>query len=205
MTDQTTAGPVFLPAHAAALLAYVTSVDERFATTDEATAAARVRAWQTILHDVDPGFALQHARRYYSRAGQLRITPAEIRTAWAGHLRRQDARERAPLAPSAPPPTGLRDYLRQAAAAYAAGRDPGSIPPPSGAGLSPEADRASRKCREWRTCACDHTRCRDGWLDREERIVNALGKSYPAVSACPHCRDAVLMAAELATPVRGKR
>lgn len=198
-------GPVFLPAHAAALLAYVTSVDERFAGTDEATAAARNRAWTTILSDVDPGFALQHARRYYSKAGQPRITPAEVRNAWQGAKRREDARTRPQLPRSVAPPEGLREYLRLAVAAVAAGRDPGEVPVPAGARLSREADQASRKCREWRTCACDHTKCRDGWLDAEETITNGLGLSYPAVTACPSCRDAALMAVELATPTRGRR
>jgi hypothetical protein len=200
-----TGEPIFQPAHSAALLAYVASVDDRFATTDEAVAAARVRAWQTILSDVDPGFALQHARRYYSKVGQPRLTPAEVRNAWVQAQRRQEQRERPPLAQGVQPAPRVRDYLRAVVAAVAAGRDPGSITPPAGATLTPEADVASRRCANWRNCACDHTGCRDGWLDAEERVTNSLGKSYPAVTHCPHCRDAALMAAELATPVRGRR
>lgn len=200
-----TGTPVFLPAHASALMAYISSVDSRFTEVSEEVAAARLRAWTSILSDVDPAFALAHARRFYSRARPDRITPGEIRTAWMTQQRREAARTRPPLPAGTPAPTGLRDYLNAVLAAVQAGRDPATVPVPAGKSITPEAELASRRCEHWRDCACDHTTCRAGWLDNEVEVKSVHGLAYRAVEPCPHCRDAALMAAERATPVRGRR
>lgn len=198
--------PVFLPEHASAVLAYVTSVDSRFHEQSDTVAAARVRAWASILHDVEPAFALEYARRYYSKPQDQRITPAAIRSSWMGQVRREEARTR-PRAPrGAPPPAGLADYLRQAVKVAQAGGDVAEVPLPAGVTpISAEQDHHLRRCANWRGCACDHLHCREGWLDAEDRVVSVHGQAYPAVKRCPHCHDAALMAAEAATPVRSHR
>lgn len=192
-------GPrAFTADHAAAVLAYAVSVDDRL-RTDESTAAARIRAWATILGDVDPAFAMQHTRWWYSRAGANRITPGEIRTAWHTQRRREDNRRPAVPPPPASPPADLRGFIAAVRAAVAAGRDPGSVPPPrSAAPFTRERDRLTRRCVNWRTCPCEHYACRDGWLDMQTTVGNALGRTYPAVERCPHCHDAAMMALDLA-------
>ena len=66
------------------------------------------------------------------------------------------------------------------------------------------ADQRARRCPFHKVCVCDHTVCRDGWLDEEDltRVVN--GVVYPAVVRCPRCKDAQEMTSELAG-MRGKR
>lgn len=202
MTEQ---APVFLPGHAAALLAFIGSVDDRFQEVDATVSGARIRSWAVILRDVDPSFAMSHARRFYATARPNRITPAEIRTAWMAHLRREEAMNQPKPPQSVPAPPGIADYLRAVLKAAREGRPVEDVPRPEAGTMTPAQDHLTRRCRHWRGCACDHVACRDGWLDRESRIGNALGRSYPAVEPCPHCRDAALMAAEAATPVRRHR
>lgn len=200
--------PRFTHDHADALLTFITSVDHRFTVTDPALGAARRNAWQIILADVDPDYALGYVRRWYSKAGQDRVTPAGIRSAWIGEQRRAAERTRDRLPASSGPPVGVRDYLREVLAAVSAGRPPDSVPVPAGMQITPAMETASRKCRNARgvaACACDHTKCRDGWLDEEQTITSVHGRKYQQVVPCPYCRDAALMAAEFATPTHGRR
>lgn len=202
--------------HAAALLAFCAAADDRFATADPATADARVRTWATILSTVDPAFALDHARRAYSKPRDRMLTPGEVRTAWANHQRVEDSRRRpvaaGNAAPSGPAPAGaaptLWGYLKALGDAVAAGQDPTLVPRPRSARVMGRADDLrSRQCANWRNCSCSHERCRGGWLDVEETATNMLGLLYPVVKACPFCHDAASMAAQGIGPgaTRGRR
>jgi hypothetical protein len=79
-----------------------------------------------------------------------------------------------------------------------AGQDPASVPLPETARkpLTAEQDAWQRRCPYHRLCACDHTACRDGFLDEEEIRVGWNGLPYPTVTRCLHCLDALKMAIE---------
>lgn len=205
---------VFTADHAAALLAFCTGVDDRFSTADPQTADARVRSWASILEGVDPQWALGFARRAYSKARDRMLTPGEIRTGWLDHVRVEDSRTvpratggrlHVGPAPEGAPET-LWDYLAALRAAAARGADPTTVPRPVSARVMSRADDLrSRQCDHWRTCACDHSRCRGGFLDVEDTATNMLGLVYQTVTRCPHCQDAALMAADgTAAPRRGR-
>ena len=195
---------VFGIEHADALLAYIRSVDPRWAAVAQDQAETRSRAWATILADVDPAWALAYARRFYSRDQSERIAPGMIRQAWRTEARVQEARDRPAPTPSMPVPPNLAAYMRECLKASAEGRDPAQVPKPATAKHMTKADDIrSRLCRYWKGCACDHTKCRDGWLDEEQGFIGQNGLPYSGVQPCPHCHDAAIMAAE---PVmKGKR
>lgn len=88
-------------------------------------------------------------------------------------------------------------YDAQVAAYAAAGLDAASVPLPFIPQPVGAEERRERRCRHWHGCACDHTSCRDGWLDGEQVIYSKFG-DHPATVPCAACHDAALMAAESA-------
>lgn len=190
--------------HSHALMAFIRSVDPRWAAVAEDQADARARSWAVILEDVDPGWALQYAKRFYSTDQRERLAPGMIRQAWMADQRVDLAKQRERDETGVPVPESLAQFMREAIRLAAAGQDPGQLPPPASARhMTKVEDLRSRLCRYWQGCACDHTKCRDGWLDEEQTFIGSTGLSYSGVRACPHCHDAAIMAAE---PVmKGKR
>jgi len=58
------------------------------------------------------------------------------------------------------------------------------------------AEQRARRCAFYTLCACDHTHCRDGWLDDDEPREDTGGGVYPVARRCSFCNDALLMAEE---------
>ena len=192
---------------AVTLLAYITSVDPRWSQLPDEEASIRATAWATVLEDVDPVWAMAHTKRYYSREQSYQITPGGIRAAWMTTQRVEGAKARqAPEeVPGVPVPPNLSAYMREVLAISQAGGDPTTVPRPASARhMTVAEDIRSRLCRYWKGCACDHKRCRDGWLDEAQHVIGTTGLTYEQVEPCPHCHDAAIMAAE---PVmkRGRR
>lgn len=65
------------------------------------------------------------------------------------------------------------------------------------------ADIRARACSNRRMCACDHTKCRGGFLDGDQ-VVMIHGRQYIRTLRCPHCEDAAKMIGEN-TARRGRR
>lgn len=67
-------------------------------------------------------------------------------------------------------------------------------------------EQRARRCAFHKSCVCDHTICRDGWLDDEIPEPAKLGdwSDHTAVQRCPRCTDAREMTVELAG-MKGKR
>jgi hypothetical protein len=201
----TTTAPRMTEDHVRALLALLVSLDGRLRASDENSAALRTRAWSTLLAEVDPGFAVKYAEHAYQELRELAITPAEILGAWREH-ERLGAETAGEALFDASRYVGQQhgwdpvmvDYLRDVNAAVRAGQDPASVPLPETARkpLTAEQDAWQRRCPYHRLCACDHTACRDGFLDEEEIRVGWNGLPYPTVTRCLHCLDALKMAIE---------
>lgn len=63
--------------------------------------------------------------------------------------------------------------------------------------------RRERRCVYHKVCACDHSVCRDGWLDDEIADPQPGDPNHTRVQRCPHCFDAALMTVEQ-NDTRGK-
>lgn len=55
-----------------------------------------------------------------------------------------------------------------------------------------------KRCAFHDHCACTHTECTEGWLDVEQPEPRRGDPDRTVVARCPNCRDAMLMADELA-------
>jgi hypothetical protein len=194
------------PQHVEALLALLVSLDPRLRAPDASTAELRVSAWSSLLAEVDPAYAVRFAELAYQEIRDWPLTPAEILQGW-----RSEQREAAEAPARDPFDDGGRrglgrsgwspqvlDFLREALAAVARGEDPAAVPRPDVAvrPLTAAQDSWQRRCVFHRICACDHTTCRDGFLDAEETVVGWEDLLYPSVVRCPHCEDALKMAVE---------
>lgn len=192
--------------HVDALLALLVSLDPRLRAPDLHTAEVRASAWTRLLSEVDPGYAVRYCEHAYQELRDLPITPAEILTAW-----REDQRAEAEASGDALFDAGryldnqtgwdpvMVDFLRDVLAAYQRGEDPEQTVPRPRTSRRPRTaaqDAWQRRCPFHRICACDHARCRDGFLDEEETVVGLSRKPYPAVRRCPFCADALAMAIE---------
>lgn len=201
-------GARFTAQHAAGLLATLSALDGRLKANDEATATIRVNAWAALLGEVDPGYAMKYAQRAYQQVRDWPLQPAEILQEWRREQAaaqqgddRSERLEQGELGVTRPA-GAMRDYLRAVFAALQAGQPFDSVPRPVGVGsFSPARDARERRCVFHRLCACDHTKCREGYLDAEHTLV-IEGQSYPAVEACPFCHDALLMADEQGLAMR---
>lgn len=193
------------PDEVRSLLSYASSVDQWLKASDPGMASAMVEGWASLLGDVPADFAMRVARTHYAQGGARTLQPGDVAAAWAERRReaqqRTDEVEVRALAAAAqealPVGAGASAYLRDLAAAAAAGRDLSTVPRPATVRVLPhDADVRGRRCVYHALCACDHEHCRDGWADDEARVVNALGRSYPAAQRCLHCQDALIMAEE---------
>lgn len=194
--------------HVEALLALLVSLDGRLRAPDAATAEIRAKAWTSLLGEVDPAFAVRYVEHAYQELRDVAMTPAEILVAW-----REDQRVQAETAGAAKfdadryLDTGARagwdpvmiDYLRDVLEAHQRGEDVGTVPRPQTTRqpLTPAQDAWQRRCAFHRICACDHTRCRAGFLDEVTHEPGGFdGSPYEKVTRCPFCADALAMAVE---------
>lgn len=65
------------------------------------------------------------------------------------------------------------------------------------------ADQRARRCRFYKHCTCDHTVCRDGWLDDDVPNPTSINPHNVANARCRFCADAQEMAGELSA-MRGR-
>jgi hypothetical protein len=200
----TTTSETMTAQHVEALLALLVSLDPRLRAPDPGTAEIRVSAWTSLLAEVPPTFAVRFAERAYQEVRDWPLVPAEILTAW-----REEQRETAQAQGEAlfgddryrQRRSGwsaeVVDYCLAVMAAVQAGLPAESVERPvlPERHLTPAQEAWQRRCTFHTICACDHTRCRDGWLDVEE-TTEALFGTYPVVVRCPHCEDATRMAVE---------
>lgn len=193
------------PQETADLLRYCAGVDQWLKATSHDEAAVMVAGWADLLADVPGDFAARVARTHYRQPDARTLQPGDVTGAWEAHRRRQasqadQAARRAEPVPIGPDqdaiPVGSgAQYVREMVAAIAAGRDPRQVPRPAGLRILTAAAAArSRRCVFHDICACDHEKCRDGFLDEPTTITNVHGKEYEAVRRCGHCADALLMA-----------
>lgn len=193
--------------HVEALLALLVSLDSRLRAPDAATAEIRVRAWAALLAEVDPAYAVRHAELAYQEVRDWPLAPAEILQAWRERQRTEaeTVGERLFHGPEYAAPAGgwtsnpvMMDWLHAVAEAHKRGEGPESVPMPvnSRPAMSAAQDAWERRCVFHRLCACDHTGCRDGWLDEETTTPGPLSAAYLKVTRCPHCADAAAMAEE---------
>lgn len=190
--------------HTEALLALLVSLDPRLRATDASTAALRTNAWTSLLGEVDPAYAVKYAELAYQEVRDFPLTPAEILVAW-----RTEARETAQQAGEAlfagdtyqqvshGWPAEMADWVRNVVTTIRHGGDGSEVPRPQNRQrqLTVAQDAWRRRCAFHRICACDHTVCRDGWLDEVTEEPGPFG-DYEKVTRCPHCADALAMAVE---------
>lgn len=186
--------------HTRTLLAVLVSLDPRLKAPDETTAAIRCRAWTSLLAEVDPVFAAKFVEHAYQQVRDWPLQPAEILQAWrteAAEAREEATQEQRVIDRSDRRATIAvgQQYLRDCWAAVLAGQEPPPRPPDLNT-LTPEQDARQRRCTYYDLCACDHTRCRNGYLDAEAVVIGVHGVEYPGVQRCSFCRDALLMAEE---------
>lgn len=193
------------PAEVADLLRYCSALDPWLKQTSPEEGAVMVGGWATILAHVPADHAMRYAQVHYSQGNARTITPGDVLADYHDTVRAEQAaaeeaevRELATVgAGDLLGGSGAAAYLRDLASAHAAGRDLSTVPRPATVRVLPvDADVRGRRCVYHALCACDHTRCRGGWSDDEAVVVNALGRSYPAVQRCLHCQDALIMAEE---------
>lgn len=109
-----------------------------------------------------------------------------------------------------PEPTSMAEAIGEVDVPLDPFADPASPePPPSTARTQPAttaetAEQRSRRCPFWKHCTCDHTECRDGWLDEDEPDPTPMDAHHVRSRRCRFCNDAREMASELRA-MRGKR
>lgn len=182
------------------LLRYASSLDHWLKQTSPEEGAVMVAGWATILEPVPIQHAMDTVRRHYSQAEARTIQPGDILGAWHAQRRQEAAAElstRERELPGLEVDPSISHYLHEVLAASRRGEGLESVPrPPAVQFLTSSQSAWSRRCVYHAICVCDHTDCRDGWLDEESVITNNMGRNYPAVRRCPHCNDALLMAEE---------
>lgn len=195
------------PQETADLLRYCAGVDQWLKATSHDEAAVMVAGWADLLADVPADFAARVARSHYRQAEARTLQPGDVTGAWESHRRRQASRQAqderraepvlvGPAQASIAVGSGAQ-YLRDMLTAIQEGRDPSTVSRPAGLQvLTAAAEERSRRCVFHDICACDHTRCREGFLDEPAEVTNSHGKVYEAVRRCGHCEDAMLMAEE---------
>jgi hypothetical protein len=212
----TTTTEAMTEAHIEALLALLVSLDPRLRAPDAGTAELRVRAWTSLLGEVSPAFAVKYSELAYQEVRDWPLAPAEILMAWrevqqAAAVEQGEAlfagdRTRVRQSGWAPE---IVDWCLAVIDATRRGEDPESVPRPQlpERYLTPAQEAWQRRCTFHTLCACDHTVCRDGFLDVETSSEGLFG-TYPAVQRCPFCADATAMAVERGLakkPSRGGR
>lgn len=184
------------------LLRFCSSVDPWLKQTSPEEAVVMVGGWGAILQDVPLDTAMLAAKAHYSEPNARTIQPGDLLGAFhaqrRAHGKAEAEQERLALAGPQQgllPAPNMIAWLRDVMHAALRGEDTSTIPRPSGVRqLSEKHDAYLRRCIYHGLCACDHTTCRDGWMDAEETVTSELGRTYPAVRRCPHCLDALLMA-----------
>jgi len=191
--------------HVTGLLTQILALDPRIRPADADEARAKAETWHKILADVDPQFAFTVVHRYYADQPGYSITPGVIVSAWreqqtAARTAARTAEGPAqPALPGTPEHPSVAKFLKAVLAAVHAGHDQSTVPRPVGVlpklvnGQDPQ-----RLCQYPDLCACDHTICRDGWLDDEIATEHPWGggRQHRRIKRCPFCRDALLMAEE---------
>lgn len=59
------------------------------------------------------------------------------------------------------------------------------------------AEQRARRCPHFKVCVCDHTDCREGWLDADEPDPIPSDPMHVRTRRCPRCNDAREMTTEL--------
>jgi hypothetical protein len=216
-----------------ALVAYLQSNDPNVRTRSDEALQFRVSAWAKLLEAVPFEFAMEYINHELVDPTRRReVNLADVRTAWRIE---QDRVEQAARRERLDEPQVLGDALAHLVIpdwfkAYAAeshevavelrakGYAPGdpeweeAYPPLPDVAVeraaAVEPDTIERRCRFWRSCACTHTICYDGWLDEEEyttRIVQNRPRKYVAVRRCPICAEAIDMHETLAAEQQPRR